>query len=125
MYTKGNIVYADAGNLLVGQRRQGYQLKGTESDFKEVPIKYDDMTFDGKFLLYNNGTLLEVIREGASYGSLKAKLIKIRYSNDDQIAIMLNKDESDEDLLKYEKMQEWRNWAGILAKAMINVITNE
>ena len=49
-------------------------------------------------------------------------LIKIRYSNDDQIAILLNKDSSEEDLLKYNKMQEWRDWASILAKAFMDKI---
>ena len=33
-------------------------------------------------------------------------LVKIRYSNDDQIAIIINKDDSEEGNLKFQQMQE-------------------
>ena len=72
--------------------------------------------------MYNNGLFWVRIAENTSYGDIKAMLVKIRYSNDDQIAILLNKDSSEEDLLKYNKMQEWRDWASILAKAFMDKI---
>jgi hypothetical protein len=39
----------------------------------------------------------------------------MRYSNDDQIAIILNKDESEKDKISYNRMQMWRRFADDLA----------
>ena len=57
-----------------------------------------------------------------SYGDLKSMLIKIRYSNDDQIAIVINRDDSEEDNLKFQQMQEWRSWCASLAKEIIKAM---
>ena len=43
-------------------------------------------------------------------------MIKKQYSNDDQIAIMLNAQLSEEDKMYYDKMQEWREFSGHIAK---------
>lgn len=122
MFTINNTIYADAGNILIGDNKVGYQFIGKESEFKEQKIKYDDINIKGSFIKYDNGRLLELIPRQPSYGYFKSNIIKKRYSNDDQIAILLNKDSSEEDLLKYNKMQEWRDWAGILAKAFMDKI---
>ena len=122
MFTINNTIYADAGNILIGDNKVGYQFIGKESEFKEQKIKYDDINIKGSFIKYDNGRLLELIPRQPSYGYFKSCIIKKRYSNDDQIAILLNKDSSEEDLLKYNKMQEWRDWAGILAKAFMDKI---
>lgn len=122
MFTINNTIYADAGNILIGDNKVGYQFIGKESEFKEQKIKYDDINIKGSFIKYDNGRLLELIPRRPSYGYFKSRIIKKRYSNDDQIAILLNKDSSEEDLLKYNKMQEWRDWASILAKAFMDKI---
>lgn len=122
MFTINNTIYADAGNILIGDNKVGYQFIGKESEFKEQKIKYDDINIKGSFIKYDNGRLLELIPKQPSYGYFKSCIIKKRYSNDDQIAILLNKDSSEEDLLKYNKMQEWRDWASILAKAFMDKI---
>ena len=46
-------------------------------------------------------------------------MIKLRYSNDDQLALILNKDNSEEDTELYNKMQEWREWSGTFAKLVM------
>ncbi len=120
MFTINNIIYADAGNLLIGNNKIGYQFVGKQSEFKEEKIKYDDIVIKGAFIYYDNNKLSELIPSTPTYAYFKSKIIKRRYSNDDQLAILLNKDESEEDNFKYNKMQEWRNWASILAKAFIN-----
>lgn len=122
MFTINNTIYADAGNILIGDNKVGYQFIGKESEFKEQKIKYDDINIKGSFIKYDNGRLLELITRQPNYGYFKSRIIKKRYSNDDQIAILLNKDSSEEDLLKYNKMQEWRDWASILAKAFMDKI---
>ena len=122
MFTINNTIYADAGNILIGDNKVGYQFIGKESEFKEQKIKYDDINIKGSFIKYDNDRLLELIPRQPSYGYFKSCIIKKRYGNDDQIAILLNKDSSEEDLLKYNKMQEWRDWASILAKAFMDKI---
>ena len=79
------------------------------------------MRIEGRFLVYSNGRVREMYDPSATYEQLKAKYIKRLFSNDDQIAIMLNKGNSEEDDLLYEKMQEWREWSGRLAKKVISL----
>jgi hypothetical protein len=44
------------------------------------------------------------------------------FPNNDQIAIILNKDDSEEDMLLFNKMQEWRRWSGVVAKQILTVL---
>jgi hypothetical protein len=44
-----------------------------------------------------------------------------RYSNDDQMALILNNGKSEQDTLLYNKMQEWREWAGVIARTATNI----
>lgn len=47
----------------------------------------------------------------------KRDLVNLIFSNDNQIAIILNKDGSEEDAEMFEFMQEWREWfSGIVKK---------
>ena len=121
MYKVRDKVYADAGKILIGQSRRGYVFNGELSEFSEEDIIIDDMKIEGKFLIYSNGKIRELYDASATYETLKAKYVKRHYSNDDQIAIMLNHGRSEEDDLVFEKMQEWREWCGILAKKVISM----
>ena len=121
MYKVREKVYTDAGYLLIGERKIGYIFKGELSDFSQEEIVLDDMRIEGRFLVYSNGRVREMYDPSATYEQLKAKYIKRLFSNDDQIAIMLNKGNSEEDDLLYEKMQEWREWSGRLAKKVISL----
>ena len=115
-------VYADAGKILIGQNRRGYIFNGELSEFSEEDILIDDMRIEGRFLIYSNGKIRELYDANATYESLKAKYVKRHYSNDDQIAIMLNQGRSEEDNMVYDKMQEWREWCGVLAKKVISIM---
>jgi hypothetical protein len=99
----------------------GYVFKGELSEFSEEDIVIDDMRIEGKFLIYSNGRIREMYDASATYESLKAKYVKRHYSNDDQIAIMLNQGRSDDDRVVFDKMQEWREWSGVLAKKVISI----
>jgi hypothetical protein len=78
------------------------------------------MKKSGEFIKYS-GNLMEHI-SCADYGSWKSKIIGKQFNNDDQIAIMLNKDDSDEDMMLFVKMQEWRAWASIVAKKIMSIL---
>ena len=124
MYKIRNKVYAEAGYLLKSSSQIGYHFEGNFVDFIEMPIIIDDMHIEGKYLVYNNGLLVERYDPNLTYEQLKAKIVKRLFSNDDQIAIMLNKDESENDLIIYNKMQEYRGWASILAKKILSLKEN-
>jgi hypothetical protein len=42
----------------------------------------------------------------SDFAKLKSKFVNKQFTNDDQIAIILNKDDSEEDVLLFNKMQE-------------------
>lgn len=111
MTRQDDIIKADEGKLLVytptgklwGKAARlsvynGRQL--TEDDFEEV----DDSEFE-----HIDNSWYDF--RGKSYAHIKTFIIKLHYSNDDQIAIMLNDDDA-----KMAEMQEWRNYAASVAK---------
>lgn len=121
MFTDRNMIYADAYNVLQHKNKIGFQLPYTE-DVLETLIDLSSMYRDGNTMYYNNSTLAQSINKDWTYSDYKREIIKKRYSNDDQIAIILNKDDSEEDLLRYQKMMEWREFASTLAKKIIENI---
>lgn len=124
MYKVRNKVYAEAGSLLIGKNKRGYVFIGEVSDFSEEAIRIDDMRVEGNFLVYSNGRIRELYNPKMTYEQLKAKYVKRLFSNDDQIAIMLNKERSAEDAELFDKMQEWRDWCGALAKKVVSLANN-
>ena len=121
MYKIRNNVYADAGYILIGNNKKGYVFKGELEEFTEQPITIDDMKVEGDFLIYSNGSILEINYPNLTYEEQKARIVKRLFSNDDQIAIILNKGCSEQDDLVFDKMQEYRDWAGTLAKKIVSL----
>lgn len=119
MYTDKNITYSDAGKYLVYKNQIGFQFPSSEK-IMEYDINLDDLYIKGNTAYYNRGTLAQNIIKNGSYGNYKSAIIKKRYSNDDQIAIILNKDDSDEDLMRYDRMMQWREFAAELSKRIIS-----
>lgn len=121
MYKVRNKVYADAGKILIGKNKRGYAFLGELKEFSEKAIRLDDMRIEGQFLVYSDGLIRELYNPNMTYEQLKAKYVKRLFNNDDQIAIMLNKDRSAEDSELFDKMQEWRKWCGVLAKKVLTI----
>lgn len=122
MYIKNNVVYADAGSILVSSNAIGYSLMADIANIQEQQINLQDMELEGEFLKYSDGLIVQGYKN-LDYAGWKADIIKWRYTTDDQIAIILNKDENAEKLLEYNRMQEWREWAGTLANKILNINT--
>ena len=120
MFIKNNVVYADAGNILISKTAIGYSLIDDISNIQEQLINLQDMKLEGDFLKYSDGLIVQMYKD-LDYAGWKANIIQWRYTTDDQIAIILNKDESAEKLLEYNRMQEWRDWAGTLADKILNI----
>ena len=119
MYKIRNIVYADAGKVIKSATYQGYQHEGNLEDFEELPIDLNSGKINSGLIQFDNAFM--ILRK-LDYVGWKTHIVKIRYSNDDQIAIILNKDNSEEDLLRFNKMQEWRVWAGQLANKILEIL---
>ena len=121
MYTIRGYVYADAGKILTGKNKIGYKLKGELDDFTESEINIDDMTVESGMFIYDSGRISELSRTDLGYAGLKAHLVKNMFTNDDQIAIILNRYDSESDSILYDKMQQYRSWCSRLAKKMMEV----
>ena len=92
--------------------------------FTEEEINTSDMTYENGVIYCHNKKLRWYITKNSDYATLKKKFVLMRYSNDDQIAIILNKEDSDEDALLYERMQEWRIWSANISKQILELINN-
>lgn len=118
MYIDRDIVYADANKYLVCNNKVGFELP-IDENIVEKTLNINDLFIDGKFARYNNGEFIQKLNPSWTYGDYKRDIIKKRYSNDDQIAIILNKDDSSKDVIRYKKMMEWRVFASNLANKII------
>lgn len=79
----------------------------TEDDFEEIdPPQDNQIIIDGE----------RYTVESMDYAYLKTYIVKLHYSNDDQIAIILNRDERGGNDEAYAEMQDWRDKAGFIAR---------
>lgn len=121
MYTIKNKTYADAGYVLKYKNKVAFSFEDVdEKDVLETKINLENMQKFGKFVAYSDG-LKEYI-SCTDYKDWKKQWVNKQFTNDDQIAIILNKDDSEEDLLLFNKMQEWREWSGVVAKKIISIL---
>lgn len=120
MFTDRNVVYADAYCYVQNQHKTGFQLPD-EDGISEGVIDFSTMYRNGNTVYYNNGTLAQTIHKDWTYSDYKKDIIKKRYSNDDQIAIILNQNDSEEDNLRYQKMMEWREFASFFANKLMEL----
>lgn len=123
MYKIGNYDFADAGYYLKRGSSIAYFFEDNGEEIQEIEATVDDMYKVGSIILWAEDKLAQRIFKNGTYADYKKAIIQKKYSNDDQIAIMLNKDSGEEaDLLAYDKMQEWREWASIVAKKILEVL---
>ena len=120
MYKKRNVVYADAYKYLVHKSKGtiAFALSGDESEFeeKELPTPIKIIDEGSGFYSIQGVSKVKFYFSKSDYATVKTEMVKKQYSNDDQIAIMLNAQLSEEDKMYYDKMQEWRKFSGHIAK---------
>ena len=120
MYRVKNKIYADAGCVLKYENKVAFSFEGVdEKGVLETKLNLENIQKIGNFVVYD--CLRDKITT-SDFAKLKSKFVNKQFTNDDQIAIMLNKDDSEEDLLLFNKMQEWRVWAGFIAKKIVSVL---
>lgn len=106
MYKKDNTVYAEAYKYLRHKsgRAVGFAVPGNVGDFDELDIDMGSLEKGDNEITFNG--ILKIFVPDFSHKSVKKKIVASRYSNDDQIAIMLNGDNE-----SMERMQRWRAFA--------------
>ena len=124
MYTIKNKIYADAGYILKYKNKIAFSLEDVDSkDVLETKINLENLQKIGNFVVYPDGYRDYI--NCTEFKEWKTKLVNKQFTNNDQIAIILNKDDSDEDLLLFNKMQEWRKWAGIVANKIMDLMNSK
>lgn len=142
MEIQGNKIMAKPGYMLVRQSDNHvagdkvilgytYYLNGEKldipllenpEDYTEIPEISDlvkEETEEGIVISWKcpiEGYFGSVSCQDVNYNTVKIAVIRFRYSNDDQIAIMLNRDRKPE---VYIRMQEWRTVAAFIAKSIV------
>lgn len=123
MYIDRDIVYSDSGKYLKAGNRYAYQFPSTVKNIEEIEDTLTGFIRKGNIIEWENGLrVISIIKDG-TYESYKTMMIKTRYSNDDQLAIILNKDSGEEeDLIAFQRMQEWRDYAASVARKIMEVL---
>lgn len=123
MYKQRNKTYSDAGKYLKCGNRVAYEFGATTSEITEVADTLDGFAKVGSMITWSNGYRAIKVIENGTYADYKTRMIKARYSNDDQIAIILNKDSgSEDDRIAYERMQAWREYAAQVATKIMEIL---
>ena len=119
MFIKGNMIYSEAGYILKCDNKKAFQLPYDASkEYIEIPIDITNTKIESGMI--NMDGVVFRNNEKYDYGQWKANIIKKRYSNDDQIAIMLNRGDEESNMI-YNKMMQWREYASMLAKKFVEL----
>ena len=119
MFIKGNMIYSEAGYILKCDNKKAFQLPYDPSKmYIEIPIDITNTKIESGMI--NMDGVVFRNNEKYDYGQWKANIIKKRYSNDDQIAIMLNRGDEESNMI-YNKMMQWREYASMLAKKFVEL----
>lgn len=132
MFIKDGILYADAFKYLYNTRMNAVAFQFPESpDWEERPLPEDfgielqkdvqDGETIGHKAFFADRLFVATLPAELTYGAVKTAMIQKRYSMDDQMALMLNKDNSEDTLMYYNKMQEWRDFAAFFARKVISL----
>ena len=119
MFIKGNMIYSEAGYILKCDNKKAFQLPYDSSKmYIEIPIDITNTKIESGMI--NMDGVIFRNNEKYDYSQWKANIIKKRYSNDDQIAIMLNRGDEESNMI-YNKMMQWREYASMLAKKFVEL----
>ena len=119
MFIKSNMIYSEAGYILKCDNKKAFQLPYDASkEYIEIPINITNTKIESGMI--NMDGVVFRNNKKYDYGQWKANIIKKRYSNDDQIAIMLNRGDEESNMI-YNKMMQWREYASVLAKKFVEL----
>ena len=110
------MVYAEAYKYLRHKsgRVVGFAVPGSMEDFDELDLDMGSMEKGDNEITFNG--MLKIFVPAFTHKAVKTKIVTSRYSNDDQIAIMLNGDSG-----SMKRMQEWREFADDVSERAASV----
>lgn len=113
MYTKKNKTYSDAFKYLSSTVYKGIGFTMTDSPdtLEEKDVDMTKITHDKEFIYLG---IIGIRCTDFTHKGIKLAVVNSRYSNDDQIAIMLNEDED-----SLARMQKWRDFADKVAETLL------
>lgn len=133
MFVKDGILYSEAFKYLYHPQMNAVAFQYAESDGweeRDLPSDFDvelqEDIEDGKVVghraFFCNRLFVATLPAELSYGAVKTAIIQKRYSMSDQMALMLNKDDSEEKMMLFQKMQMWRDFAATFARKVMALV---
>lgn len=134
MFVKDNILYSDAFKYLYSAKMNAVAFQFSEGgdwEERELPEDFDieiteETDESGKVIghraFFCNRLFVATLPAELDYGAVKTAIIQKRYSMDNQVAIMLNRENSTEAESLYQKMQMWRDFASLFARKVMELI---
>ena len=117
---QGNKIIPDAGKIFKLANRISFTLPYDTVGYEILDINLDNVSLDSEYAYIDNKFAVKI----EDKTPLKGRLINKVFSNDDELAILLNYQASKtaQNREKLELLQSWRDWFGNLAKIIENKI---
>lgn len=115
---QGNKIIPDAGKIFKLANRISFKLPEDAVGYEILNINLDNVSLDSEYAYIDNKFAVKL--DGPA--SLKGRLINKVFSNDDELAILLNYQASKtaQNKAKLELLQSWRDWFGELVEIIKN-----
>lgn len=127
MYTKNDRIYAEAGYYLVCGNSIGRNLLKDDSQIvHEVKMKFDDLriikTSNSMIAVCSDGKVKFLIPNEPTYDNIKKSIVNGRFSSEEQVDIIINKDTDDEAKKEYERLMEMIDHAEKVTKLICPLV---
>lgn len=117
MIKYGNKMIAAIGHYLIDSNgKRGFSLPIDEG----VTFTEEELSGTVEKRPYNSACIGGVFNIKVT-DHVKKTLISTIWSNDDQIAIILNRENGEDEAAMYDFMQGWREWFGSIAKKVNSI----
>jgi hypothetical protein len=123
MYTINDKIYAEPGKFLLNGANVGLEMPIDLKDgTMELDIDLSDLvvrSFNAyKVAVCSEDNVSFPVAELNTYEDILAAIIEMRYSGNDQVLLILNKENSDEDYEAYQRMANWVEFAEQVATSI-------
>ncbi len=115
---QGNKIIPEAGKIFKLANRISFTLPSDTVGYEILDINIDNVSLDSEYAYCDNKFAVKI----EDKTPLKGRLINKVFSNDDELAILLNYQASKtaQNREKLELLQSWRDWFGNLAEIIEN-----
>lgn len=127
MYTKDKRIYADAGKYLKNGLTVGISMEIEMLDgIEEIDVDLNDLNIrrSGEYTIAvcSGEKVSYLIPSSPTFDSVKKTVLSHRFSEEEQLSIVVNKEFSDEGREDYERLQAWSDFAEKVTKAICPLI---